>query len=89
MADQTQNEEYYDKIQETDRSSVRGLSKPAPGRPLSMILHHADGLEDQVQVNRSLNVEQIEWFKAGTALNVLERHGARTADPWQIGATSY
>jgi aconitate hydratase len=68
----------YDKIQETDRISVRGLPALAPGRPLSMVLHHADGREDQVQVNHSLNVEQIEWFKAGSALNVLKRQGART-----------
>jgi len=60
----------YDKIQEADRISVRGLSGLAPGRPLSMILHHADGPEEQVQVNHSLNVEQIAWFEAGSALNV-------------------
>jgi aconitate hydratase len=69
----------YDKIQETDRISVRGLPGLAPGHPLSMILHHADGPEDQVQVNHSLNVEQIGWFKAGSALNVLRRQGPRIA----------
>jgi aconitate hydratase len=62
----------YDKVHETDRISITGLKELAPGRQLTVILHHEDGKEDSFPVAHSLNAEQIEWFKAGSALNVLK-----------------
>ncbi len=61
----------YDKIKADDRISIVGLANMAPGKPLEVIIHHADGSEERITVNHSLNAEQIEWFKAGSALNVL------------------
>lgn len=62
----------YNDIQESDLLSITGLSDLAPGQHLSMTLHHADGTEKKVQVKHSLNTQQIAWFKAGSALNVLK-----------------
>jgi aconitate hydratase len=62
----------YDKVQQKDRISITGLKELAPGRELTVILHHEDGSEDSFAVAHSLNAEQIEWFKAGSALNVLK-----------------
>ncbi len=61
----------YEKVQETDRVSILGLKGLTPGKPLAGILHHADGKEDKVTLNHTLNAEQILWFKAGSALNKL------------------
>jgi len=63
----------YDLVRETDRISVLGLSGLAPDRPLDVVLHHADGTEHRVRAEHSLNAEQIEWFRAGSALNVLRK----------------
>ena len=59
----------YDKVQEDDRISLTGLAELAPGRPVTMILHHGDGSSDEVVLNHTMTAEQIEWFKAGSALN--------------------
>jgi aconitate hydratase len=61
----------FDKVQEHDRISIRGLDRLAPGRPVVVVLHHADGSEDELEARHSLNAEQVEWFRAGSALNVL------------------
>jgi aconitate hydratase len=66
----------YDKVRDGDRVSVVGLAGLAPGKPLRVVLRHEDGSEDTFAVNHSLNAEQIEWFKAGSALNVLRRQAA-------------
>ena len=63
----------YDLVRETDRVSVLGLAELSPGSPLTTVLHHEDGTEDTLQVQHSLNEEQIEWFKNGSALNVLKK----------------
>jgi aconitate hydratase len=63
----------YDKVQETDRISVTGLGSLAPGGDLTAILHHDDGSEETITLKHTLNSEQIEWFKAGSALNVLKK----------------
>jgi len=63
----------YDKVQESDYLSLVGLKDLAPGRPVTLILHHADGKEDKVFLNHSMTLEQIEWFKAGSALNLLAK----------------
>jgi len=62
----------YDKVRETDKISLQGLGKLAPGSTLNVVLHHEDGTSDSFTANHSMNTEQIEWFKAGSALNVLK-----------------
>ncbi|MFD2934289.1 aconitate hydratase [Spirosoma flavum] len=61
----------YDKVQEDDTIDIDGLTEFAPGRPLEIVLHHADGTEDEFMVNHTYNEGQIEWFKAGAALNII------------------
>jgi aconitate hydratase len=66
----------YNKVLETDRLSIVELDTLAPGREVTAILHHADGSEDRVGLEHTLSDAQIEWFKAGSALNVLKREGS-------------
>jgi len=61
----------YEKIRVDDSISLVNLAELAPGRPIAAVINHADGREDRIQLNHTLNDEQIEWFKAGSALNVL------------------
>ena len=61
----------YDKIQEDDSIDIVGLTGFTPGKPLTLSLHHADGSKDEIIVNHSYNQQQIEWFKAGAALNII------------------
>ncbi len=61
----------YDKVRKDDRVSVTGLTTFAPGTPLRLILKHADGSVDECLLNHSFNVPQIEWFRAGSALNLI------------------
>lgn len=65
------NKEDYDKVQEDDSVDIVGLQSFAPGQPLTVVLHHADGTSDDIKVNHTYNEQQIEWFKAGGALNVI------------------
>jgi aconitate hydratase len=67
------NKADYDKVQETDRISILGLQQLAPGKLLKVVLKHADGSKDEILVNHSFNEEQIGWFRAGSALNVLTK----------------
>lgn len=61
----------YERVRADDRISIRGLVSFAPGVPLTMVLAHADGTTDECILNHSFNANQIEWFKAGSALNVM------------------
>ncbi len=61
----------YDKICETDRISLVGLDRIAPDKRIQAILHHEDGSEYRFELAHTLNEEQIGWFKAGSALNLL------------------
>jgi aconitate hydratase len=61
----------YDRIRAGDRLSVAGLARLAPGEPLRAILHHLDGTTSSLQLLHSLTPEQIRWFAAGAALNLL------------------
>lgn len=62
----------YELIQEDDRIDITGLTSFAPGKTLTIILHHANGTKDQFAVNHTYNQLQIDWFKAGGALNLLK-----------------
>jgi aconitate hydratase len=61
----------YDKIQENDVIDINGLTSFAPGKTLSLVLNHSDGSTDEISVNHTYNAQQIEWFKAGGALNII------------------
>ncbi len=61
----------YDKIQEDDRLSILGLTTFTPGVPLTLVAKHKDGSEDRIALNHTFNEGQIEWFKAGSALNLM------------------
>jgi aconitate hydratase len=63
----------YDKIREDDDIDIVGLTEFAPNVPLKMVLHHTDGTLEIITVNHSYNEQQIEWFKAGGALNIIRR----------------
>lgn len=73
------NKEDYDKIQEDDDINIIGLQSFTPGTPLSMVLNHSNGTQDKIVLNHTYNAQQIEWFKAGGALNVIRKQfaGAR------------
>ncbi|MEX2016143.1 MAG: aconitate hydratase [Candidatus Hydrogenedentales bacterium] len=62
----------YDKVQEDDQIDILGLETFAPNTPLTIMLHHADGNTDEFKVNHTYNAGQIEWFKAGSALNLIK-----------------
>lgn len=63
--------EDYDKIGETDRVSLLDLAKIAPGKNVEMVIRHADGTEDKIELKHTMTEEQIGWFKAGSALNLI------------------
>lgn len=67
------NKADYDKIREDDRLDIIGLTKFAPEKPLEIVLHHIDGSMDTITVNHTYNANQIEWFKAGSALNAMNK----------------
>ena len=64
----------YDRIREDDRLTVSGLQTFTPGVPLTVTLHHADGTTESFAAEHSYNALQIEWFKAGSALNYLTKY---------------
>jgi len=66
------NEADYDKVQEDDRFNFIDLVDFAEGKPLHIELKHADGSADTIAVNHTYNAQQIEWFKAGSALNLIK-----------------
>ena len=63
----------YEKVLEDDTIDIIGLKNFAPGVPLTVVLHHKDGTTDEFKVNHSYNDVQIEWFKAGSALNLIRQ----------------
>ena len=71
------NKEDYDKVQEDDTIDIVGLTTFTPGKPLTVVLNHKDGSVDHVTVNHTYNEPQIEWFKAGGALNVIRSQVAK------------
>ncbi|MCP9264152.1 Aconitase [Dirofilaria immitis] len=59
----------YNKVEPDDKISIVGLKDFAPDKPLKCILKHANGKEEEIWLSHSFNAAQIEWFKAGSALN--------------------
>ena len=68
------NPDDYEKILEDDKVSILGLNDLAPNKQVRCILSHSDGTKDELLLNHSYNKSQIEWFKAGSALNVLRNN---------------
>jgi aconitate hydratase len=66
----------YERVRETDRLSIRGLADLAPGRPLELVVHHEDGSEDRAELRHTFTAEQVQWFRAGAALNLLRSDAA-------------
>ncbi len=67
------NKEDYDKVQEDDTIDILGLSEFVPGKALAVVFHHTDGTSDIISANHTYNDQQIEWFKAGGALNIIRK----------------
>jgi aconitate hydratase len=61
----------YSKIMEDDRISIIGLNSLKPTKPVNCILHHVNGREEVISLLHSYNESQLEWFKGGSALNIL------------------
>lgn len=71
------NKEDYDKIQEDDTIDILGLTNFSSGIPLTLALHHKDGKSEEIKVSHSYNEHQIEWFKAGGALNLIKEQNKK------------
>lgn len=71
------NKDDYDTILEDDTIDILGLQNFAPGVPLTLALHHADGSVEQIHANHTYNVQQIGWFQEGAALNIIRREFAK------------
>jgi aconitate hydratase len=67
------NPEDYDKVKGTDKVDILGLESFAPGKNLTLVVKHTDGTKDEIELAHSFNEGQIEWFKAGSALNLVSR----------------
>ncbi len=67
------DENDYEKILEDDTIDIVDLKDFAPDKPLTLVLHHSDGSEEKILTNHSYNQTQIEWFKAGSALNLIRK----------------
>jgi len=66
------NPDDYLKIREDDRFDLIGLDTFSPGKPLKLKLHHSDGSIEEIILNHSYGTQQINWFKAGSALNYMK-----------------
>ena len=64
----------YDKVDPADRVSIRGLAQLAPNQPLTLVVHKPDGKEVSLPVQHTMNESQIEWYKAGSALNKMKEN---------------
>ena len=66
------NKADYDKIQENDTFDIIGLTNFTEGVPLTVVINHNNGTKDEITVNHTYNKNQIEWFKYGSALNLIK-----------------
>ncbi|MET0421110.1 MAG: aconitate hydratase, partial [Acidimicrobiia bacterium] len=65
------NPDDYERVQVDDTIDIVGLADLAPGNPVTVRLHHADGNVDEIETTHTMSDEHIAWFRAGSALNVL------------------
>jgi aconitate hydratase len=66
----------YDKIRADDTIDIVGLGDLAPGKAVTVVVHHANGASDEVETTHTMSEEHIEWFRAGSALNVLRQQAS-------------
>ena len=66
----------YDKIQENDTIDLTDLENFAPGVPLTMDVTHNDGSKGIIMTNHTYNAQQIDWYKAGSALNLIKEENS-------------
>ena len=66
-----ENPKDYDKIKENDKISIINLKEMKPSQPVKCIISHDDGTKDEISLVHSYNQMQIDWFRAGSALNLL------------------
>ena len=71
------DKEDYEKVQEDDTIDIVGLTEFVPGKPLTVVFNHKNGSSDAITVNHTYNEQQIAWFKAGGALNVIRSEFAK------------
>lgn len=70
------NREDYDKIREDDTIDVLGLNDFDEDKPFTIVVNHADGSKEEILANHTYNVNQFEWFKNGSALNLIRKQNA-------------
>ena len=63
----------YDKIKEDDTFDITGLASFEEGKPVTIVIKHADGSSEKISANHTYNQNQFEWFKAGSALNLIKK----------------
>ena len=68
------NSDDYEKIHEDDQISINQLDGFAPGKPMECNILHADNTSENIKLNHSYNNLQLEWFKAGSAMNFLRKN---------------
>ena len=66
------NPDDYERVRVDDTVDIVGLAELAPGRPVRVKLHHADGSTDEISTTHTMSDEHVAWFRAGSALNVLK-----------------
>jgi len=69
------NESDFDKIQEDDTFNFSDLTEFSEGKQLTLDIAHADGSAETIMLNHTYNEAQIEWFKSGSALNLIKKEG--------------
>jgi aconitate hydratase len=67
------NPDDYEKVRQDDVIDILGFDTFAPGKNLVVVLHHADGTQDRFEVEHTYNQMQIDWVKAGSALNKIRQ----------------
>jgi aconitate hydratase len=72
------NKSDYDKIRENDKLDISGLKNFVPGSSFFITLKHADGSAEKLIAFHSYNESQIEWFKEGSALNIIRKSNAKS-----------
>jgi aconitate hydratase len=75
------NPEDYERIRGSDRLSLLGLRQLAAGQPVKCRLAHSDGTEETLQLSHSYSERQLEWFRAGSALNTIAEAPGRSSHP--------
>lgn len=68
------NKDDYDKIREDDLFDITGLTSFAADKPLTLVIYHSDNTKEEILLNHTYNENQIAWFKAGSALNMIREH---------------